>query len=100
VALRFPLPPPGGTKPETKNPPDKSMDNAEKAYEAVIHCLSDPKHSKHLTVEEIQEMTAELERLRGRLDGLQRFRKRRTEIKQEVTPQIDQPNGVRICNSD
>jgi hypothetical protein len=54
---------------------DKSMDNAEKAYEAVIHFLSDPKHSKQLTFEETQETRAELEWLRGILDGLQRFRK-------------------------
>jgi hypothetical protein len=53
----------------------KSMDNAEKAYETVIQFLSDPKHSKHLTVEEIQETRAELEWLRARLDALQRFRK-------------------------
>jgi len=53
----------------------QSMASAESAYETVIHMLSDPKHSKHLTVEEIEETKAELERLRGRLDGLQRFRK-------------------------
>ena len=53
----------------------KSMDNAEKAYEAVIHFLSDPKHSKHLTFEETQETRAELEWLRGILDGLRRFKK-------------------------
>jgi hypothetical protein len=55
---------------------DKSMANAEKAYGTVIQFLSDPKHAKHLTKETIQECTAELERLRDRLDGLlQRFRK-------------------------
>jgi len=48
----------------------KSMANAEKAYETVIQFLSDPKHSKHLTGEERQGITAELERLRERLDRL------------------------------
>ena len=53
-----------------------SMANAEKAYETVIHFLSDRKHSTHLTQVTIQEFTAELERLRERLDGLiQRFKK-------------------------
>ena len=52
----------------------ESMANAERAYETVIQFLSDPKHSKHLTVEESQDITAELERLRERLDRLQRFR--------------------------
>ena len=55
---------------------ETSMANAEKAYETVIHFLSDRKHSTHLTQETIQEFTAELERLRERLDGLiQRFTK-------------------------
>jgi hypothetical protein len=53
---------------------EKSMANAERAYETVIHLLSDPKHSKHLTKETVQECTAELERLRQRLDGLHRLR--------------------------
>ena len=53
----------------------KSMANAEKAYETVIQFLSDPKHSKHLTDEERQNIEAELERLRERLDALQRFKK-------------------------
>ena len=53
-----------------------SMANAERAYETVSHFLSDPKHSKHLTGEERQGITAELERLRERLDRLIRnFRK-------------------------
>jgi hypothetical protein len=55
---------------------ETSMANAEKAYETVIHFLSDTKHSTHLTRETIQEFTAELERLRDRLDGLiSKFRK-------------------------
>ena len=53
-----------------------SMVNAEKAYETVIQFLSDPKHSKHLTGEKRLDITAELERLRERLDRLIRsFRK-------------------------
>jgi hypothetical protein len=55
---------------------EKSMTNAEKAYETVDRFLSDPKHSKLLSVEQIQDMRAELERLLGRLDGLlRRFEK-------------------------
>ncbi len=55
---------------------ENSMANAEKAYETVIHFLSDRKHSTHLTQETIQEFTAELDRLLDRLDGLIRqFRK-------------------------
>jgi len=55
---------------------NKSMANAERAYETVIHFLSDPMHSKHLTGEESQDIGAELERLRNRLDGLiSKFRK-------------------------
>src|SRR5882724_9539806 len=53
-----------------------SMANAERAYETVIQFLSDPKHCKHLTGEERQDITTELERLRERLDRLIRsFRK-------------------------
>ena len=53
-----------------------SMANAERAFETVSQFLSDPKHSKHLTAEERQNITAELERLRERLDRLIRsFRK-------------------------
>src|SRR5260370_3744248 len=55
---------------------ETSIANAEKAYETVIHFLSDPKHSKHLTGEESQDIRAELERLRNRLYGLiSKFRK-------------------------
>ena len=54
----------------------RSMANAQKAYETVSLFLSDPKHSKHMTGEERHDMTAELERLRQRLDGLiWKFRK-------------------------
>ena len=49
---------------------DISKAKAERAYETVVHVLSDPKHSKHLTKETVQECTEELERLRERLDGL------------------------------
>jgi hypothetical protein len=55
---------------------ERSMANSEKAYETASRFLSDPKHSKHLTEEEVRELTAELERLREKLDGLGRqFRK-------------------------
>ena len=54
----------------TRESAERSMANAEKAYETVIHFLSDPKHATHLTHETIQECTEELERLRERLDRL------------------------------
>jgi len=54
---------------------ERSLANAEKIYAGVSPLVSDPKHSKHLTAELIEEFTAELERLRERLDCLQRFRK-------------------------
>jgi hypothetical protein len=50
----------------------QSMAKAEKAYKTVAQFLSDPKHSKHLTGGERQDIRAELERLRDRLDGLHR----------------------------
>jgi hypothetical protein len=48
----------------------KSVANAEKAYETVLHFLSENKYSKQLIDETIQECTAALGRLRDRLDGL------------------------------
>lgn len=56
----------------------KSMMNAEKAYETVSRFLSDPKHSKRLTAAERLDFTAELERLREKIAGLERFRAPRT----------------------
>ena len=64
------------TEYEAGNPTSQSMANAEKAYNMVDRYLCDPKHSTHLTVEEIHDMRAELRRLRGRLDELlKRFKK-------------------------
>src|SRR5436309_584013 len=54
----------------------QSMANAETAYNTVDRYLCDPKHSTHMTVEEIHDMRAELRRLRGTLDELlKRFKK-------------------------
>jgi len=78
LALCFTFSTIAGRKYETENQEsaDKAMANAEKAYDTLIQYLSDPKHSKHVTVEQTQDITAELERLRERLDGLvQRFKK-------------------------
>jgi hypothetical protein len=55
----------------------KSMMNAEKAYETVVRFLSDPKHSTRLTVTEIHDLTAQLERLREKLVDLDRCRVQR-----------------------
>jgi len=49
---------------------ERSIENAEYAHAAVLRFLSDSKHSKSLPVEQVQEFTAELQRLRDRLDGI------------------------------
>jgi hypothetical protein len=67
----------------------KSMANAEKAYETVIQLLSDPKHSRRLTGEESQDITAELERLRERLDGLNK----------EVQEVMRNDHGGTVCRT-
>ena len=57
-----------------KESAEESLANAEEVYTSVLPFVSDPKYSKHLTNEAIKEFTAGLQRLRGRLDGLKRFR--------------------------
>ena len=53
-----------------------SIANAEKAYETVDRYLSDPKYSQYLTLEEVNDLTSELRRLRDKLAGIaQRFKK-------------------------
>ena len=54
---------------------ERSIADAEKCYAMVFRLLSDPKDSKDLTDEAIQEFTAKMESLRITLDGLRRFRK-------------------------
>ena len=49
---------------------EQSMVVAEGAYAAVLPLVSNPKCSKHLNDEAMREFSAELERLRERLDGL------------------------------
>jgi hypothetical protein len=58
-----------------KESAEESLANAEEVYSSVLLFVSDPKYSKHLTNESIQEFRAGLERLRDRLDGLKAFRK-------------------------
>src|SRR4029078_4316155 len=53
---------------------ERTTADAEKCYAMVFRFLSDAKDSRSLTGEENQEVTAELERLRERLDRLQRLR--------------------------
>ena len=53
---------------------ERTTADAEKCYAMISRFLSDPKDSRNLTAEESQEITAELERLRAKLDRLQRFR--------------------------
>ena len=49
---------------------ERSIGHAEEPYAAVLPLVSDRKHSKYLNDEAIQDFTAELQRLRERLDGL------------------------------
>jgi len=53
---------------------DKLMATAQKAYDTVDRFLTASKSFKHLSAEAIQECRSESNRLRERLDGLQRFR--------------------------
>jgi hypothetical protein len=54
---------------------ERSLSNAENIYATIVPLLADP---KHLNAEQIQTFTAELERLRERLDRLRPVRKVRT----------------------
>jgi hypothetical protein len=54
-----------------KEDAERSIVNAEKAYETVSRFLSDPKHTNRLTDADIRDLTAELERLRGELMRLE-----------------------------
>ena len=58
---------------------ERSLGHAEEAY-AMLSLLLDPRHSKHLTKEQVQEVTEELQRLGERLDRLQQLRKWPTEL--------------------
>jgi hypothetical protein len=57
-----------------KEDAERSIVNAEKAYETVSRFLSDPKHNNRLTDADIRDLTAELERLRGELMKLEGLR--------------------------
>src|SRR5438552_2965019 len=49
---------------------EKAIADAEKGYQTVSRFLNDPKHMSRMTADEIRRFTAELQRLRERLDGL------------------------------
>ena len=51
---------------------EKSLDNAEKAYETVLRFMSDAKYSKQLTSLETEELTAQREKLRKKLEALRK----------------------------
>ena len=53
---------------------ERSLGNAEKAYETVSRFLADPKHTNRLTDAETRDITAKLERLRGELMKLEGLR--------------------------
>jgi len=48
-----------------------ALEKAELGYATLQRFLADPKHSRHLTEKDIRHITAELRRLRERLDALQ-----------------------------
>ena len=55
---------------------ESAMGKAEQGWSTAQRRLLDPAHAKHLTNEEIQDITEELEWLRARIDEVQqRFRK-------------------------
>jgi hypothetical protein len=55
---------------------DSALEKAQQGFNTVQRLLSDPAHAKYLTDEEIQNITAELERLRARIyEVRQRFKK-------------------------
>ena len=57
---------------------ESAMSKAQEGWVTAQRLISDPIHAKRLTDEEIRDITAELERLRARIDGLiQLFRKQR-----------------------
>ena len=57
-----------------KEDAERSIVNAEKAFETVSRFLSDPKHTNRLTDADTRDLTAELERLRGELTKLEGLR--------------------------
>ena len=54
---------------------EQALSDAKKGHEAVGRFLSDPKHAKNLTTEELSEFTGGLERLRKRLDEVRQLTK-------------------------
>ena len=49
----------------------QSLAHAEKAYATMLRFLSDPKHANHIPEAERVELSADMEKLRARLDELQ-----------------------------
>jgi hypothetical protein len=59
---------------------ERSLGHAEVAYEVLLLLVLNPGRSRHLTNEQVQGFTVELQGLRERLDRLQQFRKWPTEL--------------------
>lgn len=49
----------------------QAIRSAEKGYSTLKHLLSDPKHVRYLTPDQVRDFIAQLEELRKKLDGLQ-----------------------------
>ena len=50
---------------------EHTFSDAEKAYSTVARFLSDPRHVRHITETELDELTQELNRLRNALDNFE-----------------------------
>jgi hypothetical protein len=60
-----------------RNSAERTIADAEQGYATVLRFLSDPQHSKSLTIKATQEFTAKMKGLRKMLDGLEQFKKGR-----------------------
>jgi len=56
-----------------RNSATRSLAHGEEVYAALLPLVLDPGHLRHLTSEQVQQFTTELERLRESLDKLHRF---------------------------
>ena len=52
---------------------DRSLVHGEEGYATLRRFLTDPKHTAHLTADQLQELNTDVERLRRKLDDLRRF---------------------------
>jgi len=63
-----------------KTSAERTIADAEQGYATVLWFLSNPEHSKYLTIKTTQELTAKLEGLRKVFDGLETIEKSQTNV--------------------